>query len=53
MPRHKLHPDTVTMVLGNQNSANGLLISHEVKNAWGSGTKFLMTQTFWWLIHHL
>jgi hypothetical protein len=47
MPRHKLHPDTVTVVLGNQNSTNGLLMSHEVKNACRSGTKFLMTQTFW------
>lgn len=41
------------LVLGNQSSASGLLMSHEVKNAWGSGTKFLMTQTYWWHIHHL
>jgi len=33
MPRHKLYSDTVTVMLGNQNTANGLLISHEVKNA--------------------
>lgn len=33
--------------IGNQNSVSGLLMSQEVKNACRSGTKFLMTQTYW------